>query len=167
MAATLPAARMGSASLIRLGLCVALTAVIAWGSALLTRPQIGSWYAGLAKPAWTPPNALFPIVWSLLYLMMAVALWRLWDRAPATSYRRCALTSFMVQLALNAVWSPVFFGLHAVVAGLVVLVLLLLALASTIDSALQADPPAAWLLMPYLAWVTFAAALNGAIFTLN
>lgn len=154
-------------SLLRLVACFALVALVSLLGAAVTYPAIPSWYAGLEKPAWTPPNSVFPVVWTALYALMAVALWRLWDRAPESPARIRAIGLFLIQLALNAAWSPVFFGLHAVWAGLVVILALLVALAAALRAALQADEVAPWLLVPYLLWVAYAATLNGAIAALN
>lgn len=151
----------------RLGVCIALCAAAGALGSVATTPEIPTWYAGLDKPAWTPPNLAFPIAWTLLYLMMAVAWWRLWDRAPASRARNRAIALFLIQLALNATWSPLFFGHHAINGGLAVIVLLVLALAALLPAAFRADRVSGWLLAPYLAWVCYAASLNAAIAALN
>jgi len=130
---------------VAVGLCLAVGAV----GSVATTPKIPTWYAGLAKPAFTPPNVAFPVVWTTLYVLMAVALWRLWDRHPPSSVR-----------ALS-------FGLEAPGAGLVVIVALWLAILATIAASARLDRTAALLLAPYLAWVTYAAALNAAIYAMN
>lgn len=148
---------------IAVGLCLAVGAV----GSLATAPKIATWYAGLAKPGWTPPDAVFPIAWTTLYVLMAVALWRLWQlHAPSPARRRAVLLWF-AQLALNALWSPVFFGMEAPGAALVIVVVLWLAIAATIFACARIDRIAAWLLVPYLAWVSYATALNAAIVVLN
>ncbi|TCK23729.1 TspO/MBR related protein [Ancylobacter aquaticus] len=145
------------------GLCLAVGAV----GSLVTAPQIPTWYAGLAKPSWTPPDSAFPIAWTILYVLMAVALWRLWQlHAPAPA-RRLAIGLWLAQLALNALWSPLFFGLEAPGAALIVVMALWLAIAATIWACTRIDRIAAWLLVPYLAWVSYATALNAAIVVLN
>ncbi|OYX13231.1 MAG: TspO protein [Rhizobiales bacterium 32-66-8] len=154
-------------SLMRLLACLALVAVVALVGSLSTSAKISTWYAGLSKPGWTPPNLAFPIAWTILYVLMAISLWRLWESPFKGSERKCAITLFLVQLGLNAAWSPVFFGLQGILAGLAIIILLLIALAATIDSALQVDTLAGWLLVPYLLWVCYAATLNGAIAVLN
>ena len=118
----------------------------------------GEWYARLAKPSWTPPGWLFGPVWTALYLAMAVAVWRV-GRA-GWSGRRGALACFLAQWALNAAWTPVFFGLRAPFIGLCVIVALLGAIAATLAAFARHDRVAAWLFAPYLAWVGFATALN-------
>lgn len=145
-----------------LALVAAAGAVGSW----VTLPKIPTWYAGLAKPSFTPPNGVFGPVWTVLYVMMAVAAWRVGGVAVA-GMRSRAVALFAVQLALNAAWSPVFFGLEAPKAGLVVIAALLLALAATIAAFWRADRLAALLLIPYLAWVCYATALNAAIVVLN
>lgn len=128
----------------------------------------GDWYASLAKPGWTPPPWVFGPAWTILYAMMAVAAWRLWrrrDARPRASRRALAL--FAVQLALNLAWTPVFFGMQRPDLALAVILLLWVAIAATIVAAWKACKTAAALLVPYLAWVTFATALNAAIWRLN
>ena len=128
----------------------------------------GDWYASLAKPAWTPPTWVFGPAWTILYAMMAVAAWRLWRRLGARPREsRRALVLFAVQLALNLSWTPVFFGMQRPDLALVVILVLWAAIAATIVAAWKACKTAAALLVPYLAWVTFATALNAAIWRLN
>lgn len=154
-------------SLTRLAVCLALCAAIALAGGLSTAPQIPGWYASLTKPSWTPPNAVFPIVWPILYAMIAFALWRLWDRAGRSAARDGALALLVANLALNALWSPVFFAAHEIGAGLAIILFMIVTLAATILRAANADRPASLLLVPYFAWICFAAALNGAIAQLN
>lgn len=128
----------------------------------------GDWYASLAKPAWTPPTWVFGPAWTILYAMMALAAWRLWRRLGARPREsRRALVLFAVQLALNLSWTPVFFGMQRPDLALVVILFLWVAIAATIVAAWKACKTAAALLVPYLAWVTFATALNAAIWRLN
>lgn len=154
-------------SYFRLFLCVALTLAVAAVGSFATAPKIPTWYAGLAKPAFTPPNAVFPIAWTILYVLMAVALWRLWDRNAPSPQRRTALILFFVQLALNALWSPVFFEMEAIGPGLVVILLLWVTIAATIWASARIDRIAAWLLAPYLLWVSYASVLNATILAMN
>ena len=125
------------------------------------------WYRALAKPAFQPPAWLFGPVWTLLYALMGVAAWRIWRQGAHHPGVRLALVLFAVQLALNAAWSPVFFGAQQVGAALVVIVLLCLVLVPTVAAFARLDRPAAGLLLPYLAWAIFAAVLNAAIWKLN
>jgi benzodiazapine receptor len=147
---------------------VALVSIAAAIGSLATYPNLRPWYDGLRKPPWTPPGWLFGPVWSTLYLLMAVSAWRVWrrDDAPA-GRRREALACWGFQLALNVGWSWLFFGLHRPTLAFVELVALWLAILATIVATAQVDRPAAWMLAPYLLWVTFAGALNGRIALLN
>lgn len=126
----------------------------------------GDWYRELARPSWAPPGWLFGPVWLTLYTAMAVAAWLVW-RGPSSPARTSALTWFGVQLALNAAWSPVFFGLRSLGGGLVVIVALLVAIAVTIARFAPRSRLAAGLLVPYLAWVGFATALNAALWSMQ
>jgi benzodiazapine receptor len=126
----------------------------------------GAWYRELARPTWAPPGWLFGPVWLTLYTAMAVAAWLVW-RGPSSPARRAALAWFGVQLALNAAWSPTFFGLRSLGGGLIVIVALLVAIAVTIARFAPRSRLAAGLLTPYLAWVAFATALNAALWSMN
>lgn len=126
----------------------------------------GEWYAGLKKPSWNPPNWLFGPVWSALYTIMAVAAWLVWRRGGFPS-QRAALSLFLLQLLFNALWSPLCFGARNLGFGLVDIVLLWLALTATVVAFYRAYRLAGALLVPYLAWVTFASALNFTLWRLN
>ncbi|HUU05640.1 MAG TPA: TspO/MBR family protein [Patescibacteria group bacterium] len=132
-----------------------------------TRSAIPSWYAQLQKPSFAPPNWLFAPMWISLYLMMAVAAYLVWHKGLGFKGVGTALTVFLVQLLLNALWSPVFFGLRSPLAGAVVIVVLWLAILATIIAFAKISPPAAWLLVPYLLWVSLATVLNISIYFLN
>ena len=124
------------------------------------------WYTLLRKPSWNPPGWVFGPVWTLLYSMMAVAAWRVW-RSGGWSMQRGPLTWFLVQLALNAAWTPLFFGLHRPALAFADIVLLWLAIAMTLAAFLRVHRSAAWLLVPYFAWVNFAAVLNFTLWRMN
>ena len=158
---------MKSKSGVRLGLSLLLCLSVGALEGLVTRPEIPAWYAGLVKPSWTPPPLVFPVAWTVLYILMAASLWRLWDLAAGSAARTRALIWFAVQLALNALWSPVFFGWHGTKTALVVIVGLLLAIAATMIAASRADRPAAWLLTPYLLWVAYATTINIGVVAMN
>lgn len=132
-----------------------------------TIPSIPTWYAALNKPFFNPPNWIFGPVWTLLYLMMAVAAYLIWQKGLNNPAVRVALIVFLVQLALNSLWSIVFFGWHALWPSYLVIVLLWLAIIGTIALFFPLAPLAAWLLAPYLLWVSFASVLNLAITLLN
>ena len=133
---------------------------------LATLPNITPWYETLAKPPFNPPNGVFGPVWTLLYVLMAWAFYRVL-RSPEGSARRRAIVFFLVQMILNAAWSVAFFGLHSPAAGLVVILLLVTAIAATIHAFLAVDRIAGGVLVPYLGWVVFATLLNGSIWWLN
>ncbi len=154
-------------SALRLLACAVLCLGIGYIGGLSTRPSIPTWYAGLVKPSWTPPNIAFPIVWTTLYIFMALSLWLLWDRTRQSAQRTRAITLFLAQLVLNALWSPVFFAWHliwpafAIIVGMIVLVVL------TIRTAWPINRPAALLLVPYLMWISYASTLNAGIGIMN
>ena len=124
------------------------------------------WYAGLNKPAWDPPAWVFGPAWTLLYILMAVAAWIVWREGGWQAQGR-ALRLFLLQWFLNALWTPLFFGLHLPGLAFADIVLLWLAIAATLWSFWRVRKLAGVMLVPYLAWVSFAAALNFAIWRLN
>ncbi len=150
----------------RLALAVLPVLAASISGGLLTGPNIPTWYAGLAKPGFTPPNWVFPVAWSLLYAMMALALWRILGLRRERR-RRLALTAFAVQLALNAAWTPTFFVRHDILGGLVVVTALLVMVLWTARLFGSLDRAAGLLLAPYAAWVAYAMLLNAAIWRLN
>lgn len=123
----------------------------------------GLWYEQLNQPAGTPPDVAFPIVWTLLYIGMAIAAWRVW-RAEGVGR---SLGLFALQLALNALWMPIAFGAQALFAALIVIVALWFALVATLVAFWRADKIAGLLLVPYLAWTSYAVYLNAGLFWLN
>ncbi|MEY8841558.1 TspO/MBR family protein, partial [Cribrihabitans sp. XS_ASV171] len=123
----------------------------------------GEWYDRLEKPRWTPPNWMFPVAWTTLYLCMAYA----GARAAVAPGNAVAMALWALQIALNTLWTPVFFGLRKMRAGLVVLSALWVAVAATLVALWQVDLWAGLLFVPYLAWVTTAWALNFAVLRLN
>ncbi len=151
----------------RLVLCLLLCLGVGLLESFVTRPEIPVWYAALAKPWWTPPPVVFPIAWTLLYILMAISLWRLWDRVTPSAARASAIAWFFIQLALNAAWSPVFFGWHGIRTALVIIVGLLIGIVMTMIAASRADKSAAWLLAPYLLWVAYATTLNAGVVAMN
>lgn len=155
-------------SLQALGLLLWVALCLAAGGlgGLVTTPAIPTWYAQLEKPAWTPPGWLFGPAWTTLYLLMAVAAWLVWRRGGFAGQRR-PLTLFLVQLALNAAWSFLFFGLRNPGLGLAEIVVLWAMIVATLLAFRRVSTAAALLLVPYLLWVTFATALNFEIWRLN
>ncbi|MGE5235804.1 MAG: TspO/MBR family protein [Acidobacteriota bacterium] len=136
-------------------------------AAVATMPAIPTWYATLVKPAWTPPGWLFGPVWTILYALMGIAAARVWVRHRQTHAGRWSLALFVAQLVANATWSFLFFGLRSPALGLLDIGVLLGLLTALVVWWWRLDRTASLLLVPYLAWVTFAAALNGAIWRLN
>jgi tryptophan-rich sensory protein len=150
---------------VALAVIVLIVMLAAGLGGLFTGRSVSTWYRTLSRPDWTPPDRLFGPVWTVLYLAMAVAAWMVWRRGtPATT---AAMAAFAVQLALNAAWSGLFFGLRSPAAGMADIVLLWLAIVATIALFLRVSIPAGLIMLPYLAWVTFAAALNFAIWRMN
>lgn len=136
-------------------------------SALLTYPALHSWYQGLMKPPWSPPAWVFASVWTLLFALMGAALGLVWDGGAAPKLRPLALGWFGAQLALNLTWSAAFFAGRSPAWGYAVILLLWLAIIATIWVFSRISRAAALLLLPYLAWVTFASTLNFSILSLN
>ena len=126
----------------------------------------GEWYAGLDKPSWNPPSSVFAPVWSTLYVLMGIAAWLVWRKAGFAG-ARVALGLFALQLVLNGLWSYLFFGAHQPGVALVEIVVLWLAILATTAGFWRVSVPAGMLLLPYLAWVGFAAALNFQLWRLN
>jgi benzodiazapine receptor len=133
---------------------------------LFTSSGLGDWYDSLRKPPWTPPDAVFGPVWTVLYAAMGVAAWLVWRRAGWRG-ARVALGLFGVQLVLNAAWSGLFFGLRRPDLAAIEIVVLWVAILATILAFARVSRTAAGLMVPYLLWVTFASALNLAIWRLN
>jgi len=145
---------------------IALTLAVELVAGWVTQSSVRSWYPSLAKAPWNPPGWVFGPVWTVLYLMMAIAAWRVWRQASDERVPQ-ALRLFYIQLTLNFLWSILFFGLRSPVAGLVDILLLLIAVVATTQVFLRIDKPAGWMMVPYALWVTFASTLNAAIWLLN
>lgn len=152
---------------------VALPLVLGGAGGVVTSRAIPTWYATLEKPEWNPPSWVFGPVWTTLYVLMGVAAWLVWRRAHEAdtseerARARTALAVYGVQLALNAAWSPTFFGLKRIDLAFGVIVALLAALVETVRRFSSLRRSAGLMLLPYLAWVTFATVLNGTIWRLN
>jgi len=147
--------------------------VAALGS-IFTMPAILTWYATLAKPSFAPPNWVFGPVWTILYVLMAISMYLIWmefEKAKAKSKKKAmtgsALQVFGIQLFLNIVWSFLFFGLKSPFYGLIGIILLWLAIVWTIIKFWKISRTAAWLLVPYIIWVSIASILNFAVWQLN
>jgi tryptophan-rich sensory protein len=147
------------------GLSLALFLALVLGGGLvigfLTAP--GDWYAQLAKPSFNPPGWVFGPAWTVLYILIAIAGWRVWHRDRAG----WPMKLWWAQLALNFLWTPVFFSAHQIGLALAVILVLLVAILSFIVTSWRQDRAASWMFVPYAAWVAFASTLNGSIFVLN
>lgn len=148
---------------ISIGVCFLAAAV----GSVFTTGAINTWYVTLNKPFFNPPNWIFGPVWTLLYLLMGISLYIFWNTKTSVKEKRLGLILFIVQLALNALWSILFFGLKSPTAAFVGIILLWLAIFLTIKNFLQLSKVAGRLLIPYLAWVSFATILNLSIVLLN
>jgi benzodiazapine receptor len=135
--------------------------------AIATASGVRDWYPTLIKPSWTPPSAVFGPVWLVLYAMMGIALGLVWAKGLETKREKRAIAWFGTQLALNVLWSVVFFGFRSPAWGYIVIILLWLSIAATIWLFSKISRLAGWLLAPYLLWVTFASTLNFNILTIN
>ena len=153
-------------SIVALAVFLALSFTASAIGGLFTYPAIPGWYQGLEKPSWTPPDAVFGPVWTVLYILMAVAAWLVWKRGGWTA-QRGPLTLWGVQLVLNSLWSILFFGMRNPALGLMEIVILWLAILTTLIAFWKVSRLAGGLLVPYLAWVSYASALNYSIFRLN
>jgi len=135
--------------------------------ALVTTTGPGSWYAALEKPFFTPPGWVFAPVWTTLFTLMGVALFLVWESGTGRREVRVALALFGVQFACNVLWSFLFFGLRSPALGLADIVLLWVLIAATIAAFYRVRKSAAWLLVPYICWVSVATALNYGVWVLN
>ncbi len=152
----------------RIILVVVVCLAIGYMSGTVTRSAITTWYPTLIKPSFNPPNWIFAPVWSLLYVMMGVAAGLVWNSIESNKeVVKKALLFFIIQLALNALWSYLFFGLHnPMLAGLEIIILWLMIYETYIQFG-KISRLAGYLLIPYLLWVSFATVLNGSIWWLN
>jgi len=132
-----------------------------------TMAAIPTWYAGLNKPFFSPPNWLFGPAWTILYFLMGIALYLIWIKDWQKPAVKTALKIFFAQLALNFIWSPIFFGLRSPELALAVIVAMWALIILTIKKFYPISKTASYLLIPYLLWVTFATLLNAAIVVLN
>lgn len=147
---------------------VATCAAVGYFSSLVTRDSVDTWYTTIEKPSFNPPNWIFAPVWSTLYVLMGIAAGLVWheieSRRPEVQK---ALTFFWIQLALNALWSYLFFGLHNPLLALIEIVLLWLMIYETMIKFMRINKIAGYLFIPYILWVSFATVLNFSIWWLN
>lgn len=166
MSETMPKPGTGGSVAVLVGFLLVVFGVAAAGG-WFTQSSLSDWYAGLQKPALTPPNIVFPIVWNTLYLLMAVAAWLVWRTAGSFKAAATPLSVFFIQLALNLLWSALFFGLRSPDLGLVEIIPLWVAILATLILFSRVNRLAGLLILPYLLWVSFATYLTASIWLLN
>ena len=149
-----------------LACCVSLSAGLV-GALFMGNKDVSNWYEYLRKPFFTPPNWVFGPAWTALYILMGVAVFLVWQKGTANRYVKVALVLFAIQLVLNALWTPLFFRLHMIGLALVEIIILWIFVLATTVSFYGVSKLACVLFCPYLAWLSFAVALNGSIWWLN
>jgi len=148
--------------------CVAICLAVGYLSSNVTQSSIKTWYPTIEKPVFNPPNWVFAPVWTLLFILMGIAAGRVWNQFESNKELvKKGLLFFAVQLALNALWSYLFFGLQNIFLALIEIILLWLVIFETYLIFKQIDKKASYLLIPYLGWVGFATVLTGSIYWLN
>jgi tryptophan-rich sensory protein len=157
---------MKSKDVIKLIVSIAVPLLAGGVGAVATMPAISTWYATLNKPWFTPPDWLFGPVWTLLYILMGLALFLVW-RSPKSRTRDIGVALFAVQLAVNVFWSFAFFGLENTLYGVLTIIPLWVLIAATIFQFYKVSKGAAFLMVPYILWVSIATALNTAVYVLN
>jgi tryptophan-rich sensory protein len=153
--------------IIKIVLVVLVCVSVGYLSGTVTRESITTWYPTLVKPVFNPPNWIFAPVWTLLYIMMGIAAGLVWTSEFEQKTVKKALGFFAIQLGLNALWSYLFFGLHNPLLALIEIVLLWLMIFETYNQFKKIDKVSGFLMIPYLAWVSFATILNASIWWLN
>lgn len=148
-------------NLISAALFIGIIVAISLGIGYLTQP--GEWYDTLNKPFFNPPSWVFGPVWSVLYILIAIAGWRIWCKAPKSA----AMKLWLAQMILNWIWSPAFFGAQAPKLAFIIIIAMVLTIYLFINRNWNSDRTSAYLFIPYAAWVTFATLLNGSIAILN
>jgi tryptophan-rich sensory protein len=150
-------------------LIVSILASFAAGGigSLFTFKAIPTWYAGLRKPRYTPPNQAFGPVWTTLYVLMGISVFLVWQKGLATNGALLAFVLFWIQLAINAIWSIIFFGMKSRGGGVITIIVLWLLILATIITSFRVSGWAGTLLIPYIVWVTIASYLNIGVWILN
>ncbi|MDZ7712351.1 MAG: TspO/MBR family protein [Rhodovibrio sp.] len=161
-----PERRSGGLQALGLIAFLALVFAVYGASVFITQPAIDGWYADLAKPWFTPPNVVFPVAWTVIFGLIALAGWEAWRRSVPGEFG-WPLACFLLQLVLNFAWSALFFGEGELLLALVDVLALILALLATITAFWQISRAAGVMLLPYLAWICFATVLNAEILRLN
>lgn len=153
--------------LLRLAVSIAICQLAGFVGSVFTRISVGTWYAALKKPSFTPPNWVFSPAWITLFVLMGIAAFLVWNKGLSDHKVKIALSIFAVQLILNVLWSAMFFGLRSPLAGLIEIAVLWIAILLTILYFFRVSNTAGMLLIPYILWVSFAAVLNFSIWRLN
>ena len=154
-------------SIVRLILAVSIPLLVGGLSGMATARGVGDWYPLLEKPSFNPPSWVFGPVWTLLYVMMGIAAFMVWQKGLDNRLVKAALVVFVIQLALNGLWSILFFGMRSPGLAFAEIILLWVSVGATVVLFWRLAPVPGLLLFPYLAWVGFAAVLNGSIWILN
>jgi len=149
----------------KISVCIGICLALGLLSGFSTADSINSWYRFINKPAWNPPNWIFGPMWTLLYILMGIAVALVWHTQHQN--KKTALTFFIIQFVFNIAWSFIFFTLHAIGWAFAEIVIMLILIVFTTASFYKISKTAAWLMLPYLAWVSFATVLNGTILYLN
>jgi len=156
-----------STSLVKLVISIIICQLAGLIGAIFTSPNIPTWYASLTKPFFNPPSWVFAPVWTVLYTMIGISIYLIWQQRTSHNLANKSIMIFVLQLILNSLWSIAFFGLKSPLLGLIVIVALWIAILATILMFREISKTAANLLIPYLLWVSFATILNFSILLLN
>jgi len=148
-------------------IAICLPLLVGFTSSFFTITEIGSWYQTIQKPSWNPPNWIFGPVWTTLYILIGIAFFLVWKSHDEREIKKTAIILFAVQLVLNFFWSFIFFNQHQIGLAFAEILALWLMILLTIFAFARISKPAAWLLVPYISWVSFAAILNFTIWQLN
>jgi len=154
--------------IVKIVIALFICLMVGYSASVVTRPSVETWYPTIIKPSFNPPNWIFMPVWTLLYILMAVAAGLVWDQIKEKNEEvKKALGFFLIQLTLNAIWSYIFFGLKNPMLALIEIALLWLMIYETYLKFTKINKTAGYLLIPYMAWVAFAGILNASIWWLN
>lgn len=153
--------------IVKLICSMAVCILIGFLGSFATRGSVTTWYADLSRPSFTPPDWTFGVVWPILYVMMGISAFLIWNMGFDKTEVKVALGIFGLQLILNGLWTPIFFGLHLIGLALVEIIMMWAAILLTIISFWKVSKPAAFLLLPYILWVSFAIVLNASLYILN
>ncbi len=154
-------------NILKLVIAIAIPLIVGSTSGFFTITGVESWYQTIQKPSWNPPSWIFGPVWTSLYIMMGIALFLIWKSPMSSDVKRTAILLFAIQLVLNFFWSFIFFNQHQIGWALVEIIALWLLILLTIFAFAKINTTAAWLLVPYISWVSFASILNFTIWKLN